>query len=75
MKTDRKPDSDEGAFKLLIDSLSDGPCSLGDLRRTYSVEPTVAGRAVAAFPIVFASYDQNGKPFVRLLVDPVEATL
>jgi hypothetical protein len=68
------PDPDDQHGKKLVDALASGPVALGDLRRQSGLEPTLVGRLIQKFS-VFKSFDQVGKPFVKLTTDPVSAML
>jgi hypothetical protein len=73
-----KEAGDEGThqdFRTLVDALSVEPQSLGDLRRRSNLQPTLVGRLVQRFPDLFASYEQAGRPFVRLRVSALDAIL
>ena len=70
-------DRDEGAeiFRLLVDVLSGEMMTLADLRIRHAIQPTALGRLIQRHPGVFAIIDQGGRPYCKLLVDPVDAIL
>jgi hypothetical protein len=69
------PDPDDRNIEVLVEALSDGPMRLADLRNNFGLDPMAIGRLGKRFPNVFACFEQAGKPFCKLLVSPLEATL
>jgi hypothetical protein len=70
-----REDPDDQACKVLIAALEEGPGQLAELRRRHSLQPTQIGRLLQSHPDLFATYEQAGKPFIKLRVSAVDAML